>query len=77
MVATDRRGKCKRRYRTDDYRTPYEKLMSLKRWKEYLKPGIKADLLARQSKERNDNEAALRMQKAKQELLAKCRSMPR
>jgi hypothetical protein len=42
-----------------------------------LKPGIKADLLARQAKERSDTEAALRMQKAKLELLDKCRSMPR
>jgi hypothetical protein len=76
-VATDRRGKRKRRYPVNDYRTPYEKLVSLKKWKEYLKPGITVDLLARQSKERSDTEAALRMQKAKLELLAKCRSMPR
>src|ERR1039457_3442430 len=76
-VATDRRGKRKRRYPVNDYRTPYEKLVSLKKWKEYLKPGITVDLLARQSKERSDTEAALRMQKVKLELLAKCRSMPR
>jgi len=76
-VATDGRGKRKRCYRADDYRTPYEKLVSLKKWKEYLKPGIKADLLARQSQQRSDTEAALRMQKAKQELLTQCRSMPR
>jgi hypothetical protein len=76
-VATDLRGRRKRRYPVNDYRTPYEKLVSLKKWKEYLKPGITADLLARQSKERSDTEAALRMQKAKLELLAKCRSMPR
>lgn len=76
-VAIDLRGRRKRRYPVNDYRTPYEKLVSLKKWKEYLKPGITADLLARQSKERSDTEAALRMQKAKLELLAKCRSMPR
>src|ERR1017187_897365 len=76
-VATDLRGRRKRRYPVNDYRTPYEKLVSLKKWQEYLKPGITADLLARQSKERSDTEAALRMQKAKLELLAKCRSMPR
>jgi len=76
-VVTDRRGKHKRRYRANDYRTPYEKLISLKKWQQYLKPGIPADLLARQSKQRSDTEAALRMQKAKLELLAKCRSLPR
>ena len=73
-VVTDRRGKHKRRYRANDYCTPYEKLVSLKRWQQYLKPGIPADLLARQSKQRSDTEAALHMQKAKLELLAKCRS---
>jgi transposase InsO family protein len=76
-VVTDRRGKHKRRYLANDYRTPYEKLISLKKWAQYLKPGIPADLLARQSKQRSDTEAALHMQKAKLELLAKCRSVPR
>ena len=76
-VATDRRGKHKRRYPLNDYRTPYEKLVSLQKWQQYLKPGMKTDLLARQSKEHSDTEAALRMQKAKLELLTKCRSRPR
>ena len=76
-VVTDPRGKRKRRYPVNNYRTPYEKLASLKKWQGYLKPGVKADLLLRQSKERSDTEAALRMQKAKLELLAKCRSVPR
>ena len=65
------------RYRANDYRTPYEKLVSLKKWQQYLKPGIQADLLARQSQQRSDTEAARHMQKAKLELLAKCRSLPR
>ena len=64
-------------YPVNNYRPPYERLMSLKKWQQYLKPGIKADLLARQAKERSDTEAALRMQKAKLELQDKCRSMPR
>jgi hypothetical protein len=76
-VATDRRGQRQRRYPLNNYRTPYEKLISLKKWKQYLKPGIPADLLARQSQQRSDTEAARRMQKAKLELLAKCRSLPR
>ncbi len=76
-VATDRRGKRQRRYPVNNYRTPYEKLVSLKKWQQYLKPGIPAELLARQSQQRSDTEAALRMRKAKLELLAKCRSIPR
>jgi hypothetical protein len=76
-VVTDRRGKHQRRYPANDYRTPYEKLISLKKWKQYLKPGIPADLLARQSQQRSDTEAALHMQKAKLELLAKSRSLSR
>ena len=39
--------------------------------------GIKADRLARQSKERSATEAALRMQKVELASLAKCRSTPR
>ena len=45
-----------------------------------MSAGIKsqtADLLERQSQQRSDTEAALHMQKAKLELLAKCRSVPR
>ena len=76
-VVTDRRGRHQRHYRANDYRTPYEKLISLKKWAQYLKPGIPVDLLARQSKQRSDTGAALHMQKAKLELLARCRSMPR
>jgi transposase InsO family protein len=76
-VTTNGRGQRQRRYPAKDYRTPYEKLVSLKKWKQYLKPGIPADLLARQSKERSDTEAALRMQKAKLALLARSRGLPR
>jgi hypothetical protein len=76
-VITDRRGQHQRRYRANDYRTPYEKSISLTKWKQYLNPGIAADLLARQSKQRSDTEAARHMQKATLELLAKCRSAPR
>jgi len=42
------RGQRKRRYRPDDYRTPYEKLLSLPRWEQFLKPGVTAALLAAQ-----------------------------
>jgi len=72
-VATNARGKRKRSYRHQDYRTPYEKLTSLEKWTETLKPGITAATLKRQAEGRSDTEAARRMQKAKLSLLALCR----
>lgn len=67
------RGKRRRVYRSDDYRTPYEKLMSLPNWERYLKPGITKELLDRQARRLTDVEAARRMQAAKTALLSKCR----
>lgn len=67
------RGKRKRRYPVEDYRTPYEKLVSLSKWEQYLKPGIAARLLQQQAMRRSDTEAAQQMQKAKLALLAKAR----
>jgi hypothetical protein len=62
-IATNSRGRRKRTYRHKDYRTPYEKLTSLKRWTEYLKEGITAGMLKRQAEALSDTEAARRMQK--------------
>jgi hypothetical protein len=72
-VATNPRGKRQRSYRHKDYRTPYEKLTSLEKWTESLKPGITAGMLKRQAEAMSDTEAARRMQKAKLSLLACCR----
>jgi hypothetical protein len=67
-------GKRRRTYPLEDYRTPYEKLVSLPDWQHYLKEGITAALLERQVRRLSDTEAAERMQKVKQALLSKCRS---
>ena len=72
-MATDGRGKRKRTYRHKDYQTPYEKLMSLKDWKQYLKTGVTAEMLQRHATGVSDTEAARRMQKAKLTLLTRCR----
>ncbi|HEY7616992.1 MAG TPA: hypothetical protein VH744_09330 [Terriglobales bacterium] len=72
-VVTNARGKRKRRYRHQDYQTPYEKLTSLPEWEKSLKAGITPALLERQATARSDIEAARRMQKAKLALLARCR----
>ncbi len=73
-LTTNRRGKQKRTYRHQDYRTPYEKLTSLPNWQQYLKPGITPALLQRQAPRHSDTEAARRMQQAKLALLTQCRS---
>jgi len=67
------RGKRRRVYRAEDYRTPYEKLTSLPKWKEHLKPGITPLYLEGQAKRMSDTEAARQMQKAKAALLARTR----
>jgi|SRR5215469_1006149 len=72
-VTTNARGKHKRQYRHDDYRTPYEKLKSLPEWENHLKKGITSEILQGQAEARSDTEAARRMQKAKLALLGRCR----
>lgn len=72
-IKTNKRGKRKRSYPHDDYRTPYEKLTSLKGWDKCLKQGITKALLKQQAQARIDTEAARRMQKAKLDLLSRCR----
>ena len=67
------RGKRQRRYPVEDYRTPYEKLVSLPKWEQCLKLGITAPMLQQQAMRKSDTEAAQEMQKAKLALLAKSR----
>ncbi len=72
-LRTDARGKRKRVYRHQDYRTPYEKLRSLPDWEKFLKEGIGADQLGRYAKRMSDTQAAQQMRKAKLELLSRSR----
>jgi hypothetical protein len=74
-IETNARGKRKPTYPHKDYRTPYEKLTSLKNWEHCLKPGITALLLKRQAEAISDTEAARRMQNVKLPLLARCRKL--
>jgi len=71
------RGQRKRRYRPDDYRTPYEKLLSLPHWEQFLKPAVTAALLAAHATRRSDTEAARQMQLAKATLLTRCQKQRR
>lgn len=74
-IQTGPRGRRKRTYPANDYRTPLEKLASLPHWESYLKPGITVELLERDSKKLSDTEAAQKMHKAKIALLAHCRGL--
>ena len=67
-------GKRRRRYRLQDYRTLYEKLVSLEGWEQHLKQGISAAMIEQQAPRLSDTECALRMQAVKRKLLAQCRS---
>lgn len=67
------RGRTRRVYAADDYRTPFEKLSSLPRWQSSLKPGLTAPLLRQQASRHSDTEAAQLMQAAKLDLLKRVR----
>ena len=73
-VEVNARGKRRRHYKADDYRTPYEKLTSLPKWKSFLKPGVAAEALGRLATKHSDTEAALLMQNSKLALLSAARS---
>lgn len=74
-VKVDERGKRRRCYPVDHYKTPYEKLLTLPAWQTCLKNGVTAERLARQSTELTDNESAQRMQRARDHLLARSRAL--
>lgn len=62
----DTKGKIKKKYET--YLTPYEKLISLPNFEQYLKPEVSALSLEVISKKQSDNESAQKMQNAKSKL---------
>jgi hypothetical protein len=72
-VSLDGRGKRRRQYKTDDYRTPLEKLKSLKKAEQYLKPGLSLAKLEREALSMSDTEFARRMNAAKSRLLRDCK----
>lgn len=73
QVQWDERGRRKRRYRHEDYATPYEKLRSLPEAHRYLKEGLRWELLDGFAYALSDTEAAQRMIRAKDELLRRCK----
>lgn len=67
-TVTDDKGKQKRKYVYEDMMTPFEKLLSLTRPGQYLKPGFTLKRLNEFSREMTDNEAAEQMNTARDEL---------
>jgi len=74
-IEVNERGKRRRLYKADDYRTRYEKLTSLPKWNKRLKPGITAAQLFQLANQHSDTEAATLMQAAKIALLTQARSL--
>lgn len=72
-VSLDKRGKRRRRYKTEDYRTPWEKLKSLERAEQYLKPGLSWAELEGKERAMSDTEWARKMNAAKSRLLGQCK----
>jgi transposase InsO family protein len=72
-VCLDERGKRRRKYKTEDYRTPFEKLKSLPEVEKCLKPGLSLAGMEREALAMSDTESARRMNAAKAKLLRQCK----
>jgi len=72
-VSLDERGKRRRKYKAEDYRTPFEKLKSLERAEQYLKPGLSLAELEGEARAMSDTECARKMNAAKTRLLRECK----
>lgn len=71
---TDKRGKQKKIYKTEDYQIPYEKLKSIHNAQNYLKEDITFDKLDKIAYAGSDNEFAKKMRTAKTQLFNQIRS---
>jgi transposase InsO family protein len=72
-VSLDSRGKRKRQYKREDYATPYEKLKSLEKAGQYLKPNLTLAQLEQVAGKMSDTECARKMATAKAQLLRRCK----
>jgi len=72
-VSLDMRGKRKRQYKAEDYRTPYEKLKSLPEASKGLKQDLSFERLDQLAMQRSDTECARQMTRAKARLLRFCK----
>ena len=64
----DKKGKERKKYRYENMMTPYEKFRSISNCKKYLKKGITLEELEARATSMSDNEAAERLQAARESL---------
>ena len=67
----DKKGKIKKKYRYQDYRTPYEKLRSISNARVYLKEGVTFEMLDKIARRYTDNEMAKKVQLERDKLFDK------
>ena len=72
-VRFDARGKRKRRYKLEDYATPYQKLKSLPGVADHLKEGVSLPQMDRLAGTMSDTKFANKMRTAKNKLLRVCK----
>jgi len=63
-----KKGKIKKKYRYQDYKTPYEKLRSIPDAQKYLKESITLKMLDEIARRNTDNEMAEKAQLARDKL---------
>jgi len=71
MEVKDKKGKIKKKYRYQDYMTPYEKLRNIPHARVYLKESITFEKLDKIAKRYTDNEMAKKVQLERDKLFDK------
>lgn len=71
ITVKDKKGKIKKKYRYQDYMTPYEKLRSIPDARIYLKEGITFEMLDKTARRYTDNEMAKKVQLERDKLFDK------
>ncbi len=70
-ITIDRKGKEKKVYKKEDYKTPYKKLISIPDFNKYLKPGVTLEELNKIANCMSDNDYASIVQVEKEKLFNK------
>ena len=71
IINKNKKGKIKKKYRYQDYMTPYKKLRSIPGARIYLKEGISLERLDKIARRYTDNEMAKKVQLERDKLFDK------
>ena len=74
---TDKKGKIRKRYPQHLVMTPFEKLAAITKVQQFLRPDVTLDSLQRQAASISDNEAAARLNQARNKLFLSIHKRPR